>query len=200
MQHTEQCNVSERKRKSYSFYIASLRLHFFPCMTLVICCTCTLLPSACIGWILWTTTLWGLSQAAKLLLTIAPYMAEFSGLHWPCTDSLTATYLFISPSLLCSSLIFKAVSHSINYCLRSNDTLLLSVPEVGTEFGKQAFMFSAPTAWNRSQLEELIPITLENVVKGLEANSVGICNCFLSWSLFLLSVFLGIWLCDFMNF
>ena len=54
-----------------------------------------------------------------------------------------------------------------NYPLRLNDTSLLSVPRVG----KQAFVFPAPAAWKL----DLIPIKpFTNVVKGLEANQMGI--------------------------
>ena len=48
------------------------------------------------------------------------------------------------------------------YSLRSLDFILLTVPNVRTEFGKRAFMYSAPSSWNALQntfkLEEFVQI------------------------------------------
>ena len=155
---------------------------------MMICCTCTPLPNACIGWILCTTALWGLSQAAKLSLTIAPYMQEFSGLHWPCVDSLTGTYLFINPSLVCFSLTFVGISHSklvIIVCTQMTPSYCPSLRfrlNLANRHKDLFAKFTAPAAWNHLQTDlQLILIkAFKNVVKGLEANSVGICNFFLS--------------------
>ena len=78
---------------------------------------CHSLPNDCSSWILCTTVLWGLSQAAKLALTIASYTPEFSGLHWPYCR-LSHWYLFIyksSLSLLPSYLGRYIVRKTSNY-------------------------------------------------------------------------------------
>ena len=123
-------------------------------------------------------------------IALTHHCTLYARVLWPSLAlcRLTHWYIFIYksilgllPSYLCGYISLK----TSNYCLCSNDTLLLSAPTVCTEFGNKAFMFFAPAAWNHLrtdlQLDELIPIrAFKNVVKGLEANSTGICNCFLS--------------------
>lgn len=63
---------------------------------------------------------------------------------------LTPIYKFLlhlSPPYLCT-LLHKTSSC---YALRSCTTLILSVPRGRTEFGKRAFSFAAPSAWNTLQ-------------------------------------------------
>lgn len=51
------------------------------------------------------------------------------------------------------------------YHLRSPDLFLLTVPKARTDFGKKAFNFAAPSAWNQLQLKELVSFILLKVFK-----------------------------------
>ena len=61
--------------------------------------------------------------------------------------------------------------------LRSLDVILLTVPNVRTEFGKRAFMYSAPSSWNALQntfkLEELVTIGIfKSLMNDIETDSL----------------------------
>ena len=90
--------------------------------------------------------------------------------------------LRLLPSYLCEYIQPRAAGL---YSLRSQESLLLSVPSVRTEAGKTAFQYSAPTAWNNLQkdwkLKDLIPIGhFKRLLKGLEMRSM-VCNCFMNF-------------------
>ena len=99
-------------------------------------------------------------------------------LHW-CTF-IYKDITGLLPSYLCTYLTFKSDS---SYSLRSLDFLSTSVPRTCTEFGKRAFMYSAPSAWNTVQktlkLQELITMNdfKTRITCFLMAN-FGVCKCF----------------------
>jgi len=64
------------------------------------------------------------------------------------------------------------------YCLRSEDLLLLSVPHVQTEMGKGLFMCVAPSAWNQLQnvlnLQEPVSlVAFKLLLNDIEATHTG---------------------------
>lgn len=68
------------------------------------------------------------------------------------------------------------------YCLRSEDLLLLSVPQVRTELGKGAFKYAAPCTWNQLQnvLNLKEPVSLVDfklLLNNMEATQIG-CRCY----------------------
>ena len=68
------------------------------------------------------------------------------------------------------------------YHLRSQDLFLLSVPKARTDFGKKAFNFAAPSAWNQLQnelrLKELVSLySFKGFLKDL-AERQSVCHCF----------------------
>lgn len=112
----------------------------------------------------------------------------YTRVGWPALENrrLSHWYMFIYkgilrllPSYLCEYIQPKGAGL---YSLRSQDSLLLSVPSVRTEAGKVAFHFSAPTTWNNLQkfwkLKELVSIgQFKLLLKGLEMKSM-VCKCF----------------------
>lgn len=112
----------------------------------------------------------------------------YTRVGWPPLDARRLTHwcmfiykaiLRLLPLYLCEYIELKAPGM---YSLRSQQSLLLSVPSVRTEVGKAAFRFSAPTTWNNLQkdlnLKDLVPISqFKLLLKGLEMKST-ICKCF----------------------
>lgn len=108
---------------------------------------------------------------------------------WPSLTlrRLSHWYLFIYkailrqlPSYLCT---FIALQYNNNYRLRSQNSVLLTVPKTRTEFGKKAFQLSAPLAWNELQrtmkLQELVSLNnFKARVKVMEENEMQVCKCF----------------------
>ena len=94
---------------------------------------------------------------------------------WPSLalqDSLIGTYLLISPSLVCSLLTFVGIPQpKLAIIVCAQITLLLSVPRVHTEFGKQGFMFLAPAAWNLLQTDLQLEDLIQKCLKGSEGKS-----------------------------
>ncbi len=83
------------------------------------------------------------------------------------------------PSYLCSYVTWKTVG---SYSLCSQDLFWLLVPNVHTELGKTAFMYSALSSWNVLQ-KDLNPVELVSLgVFGSLLNQVVIslsgCRCF----------------------
>ncbi len=104
-----------------------------------------------------------------------------------CVLKFTHWYIFLGLlplSFVCTSLLKPVI---IDFCQM---TLSTDRAKVRTELGKQAFMFSAPAAWNQLQtdwlLQELILIrAFRNVVKVLKADSKRVRNgCLLFLSVF----------------
>ncbi|KAL4006490.1 solute carrier family 24 (sodium/potassium/calcium exchanger), member 5 [Sarotherodon galilaeus] len=112
----------------------------------------------------------------------------YSQVGWPALVSRRNSYLYsfiykaipgLLPSYICSLLAMK---HAGRYCLRPHGYLLLSVSFARTEFGKRAFVHSAPLAWNKLQKElkmtEFISLSVfKSKLRILEAKSIT-CNCF----------------------
>lgn len=96
--------------------------------------------------------------------------------HW-----LTLIYkalLGLIPSYLC--VLLQKTSSC--YALRSCSTLVLSVPRVRTEFGKRAFSFAAPLAWNTLQTElklsKLISLgAFRSILKDRQRKLIEQCLC-----------------------
>ena len=94
--------------------------------------------------------------------TLTHHCTLYTMVGWPSliTRRLSHWYTFICKAILgllpfyCSEMWWVLSS--------SQDFILLTVPNVQTEFGKRAFMYSAPSAWNALQntfkLEEFVPI------------------------------------------
>ena len=112
----------------------------------------------------------------------------YSLVGWPAltTRRLCHWYAFIYeailgllPYYLCDLVKKKSAG---KYSLRSQDSVMLSVPYARTEIGKRAFLYSAPSAWNMFQsvlklkaLISLNPFKLKK--KELETDSLR-CKCF----------------------
>ncbi len=99
-------------------------------------------------------------------------------LHW--YTFIYKAIIGLLPSYLCTYLTFTS---NPSYRLHSLDFLTASVPRTRTEFGKRAFMFSAPSAWNNLQkslkLQEFITITdFKTQLTGLLMSNFGTCKCF----------------------
>lgn len=119
--------------------------------------------------------------------TLTHHCTLYTRVGWPSlvTRRLSHWYTFIYkailgllPFYLCIFIVQKCGGYS----LRSLDFILLTVPNVRTEFGKRAFMYSAPSSWNTLQntfkLEELVPIgVFKSLMKDFEADSLT-CQCF----------------------
>ena len=106
---------------------------------------------------------------SKVTLACSVNMLAYS--HW---------YVFIYKAILgrlpCYLSVFLTRKHG-NYGLRSQDTMLMTVPRVRTELGKKAFMFSAPFAWNSLQnelkLQDLVTLNeFKGMVKSIETDSI----------------------------
>ena len=101
------------------------------------------------------------------------------------TYTYTYTYTFIYKAILGLLLFYFAIfiaQKCGGYSLRSLDFILLTVPNVRTEFGKRAYMYSAPSSWNALQntckFEELVPMgVFKSLMKDFEADSLT-CQCF----------------------
>ena len=138
---------------------------------MVICCTRRPRPNACIGWTLY--------HSALRFVTGCTALTHHCALHaivkWPSLalqDSLIGTYLLISPSLVCSLLTFVGIPQpKLAIIVCAQITLLLSVPRVHTEFGKQGFMFLAPAALNLLQTDLQLEDLIQKCLKGSEGKS-----------------------------
>ena len=80
------------------------------------------------------------------------------------------------PSYLTSLITWRSSHHHT----RSQDWLVLAVPQVRTDLGKSAFSYSAPRVWNEIQetirLDTLVPLgSFKNLIKD---TMVVICTCF----------------------
>ena len=119
--------------------------------------------------------------------TLMHHFTLYTRVGWPSlvTRRLSHRYTFIYKAIL-SLLPFYLgifiVQKCGGYTLRSLDFILLTVPNVQTEFGERAFMNSAPSSWNALQntfkLEELVPIGIfKSLMNDLETDSLT-CQCF----------------------
>ena len=110
----------------------------------------------------------------------------YSQVGWPALSSRRLSHycifiykaiLGVLPSYVCSLITRKSVGPHF-LCLQ--DLVLLSVPNVRTEQGKKAFVYSAPTVWNTLQkdlgLVELISLNAFKL-KMKEIDSLR-CQCF----------------------
>ena len=112
----------------------------------------------------------------------------YSRVGWPALSSRILSHycifiyeaiLGVLPSYLCSLIMRKSAGP---HFLRSQDLVLLSVPNVRTEQAKKAFVYSAPTVWNTLQKDlGLVELILLNAfklkIKEIELDSLR-CQCF----------------------
>jgi hypothetical protein len=92
-----------------------------------------------------------------------------------CICSLTGIPLFTKPFWVYFHFIWPfLLFRNVVSTLRSQDFILLTVPNVRTEFGKRAFIYSAPSAWNALQNPfKLVPIgVFKSLMKDFEADSL----------------------------
>ncbi len=97
-------------------------------------------------------------------------------LHW---------YNFIYKSILGLLPTYLSTYMSRKQCclsLCSQGFITFSIPSVHTEFGKKAFSYSAPPAWNTLQqelkLSSMIPLgDFKLLLRNLERASMGDCTC-----------------------
>ena len=119
--------------------------------------------------------------------TLTHHCTLYTRVGWPSlvTRRLIHWYTFIYIAIL-GLLPFYLGIFIAQKCggnsLRLLDFILLTVPNVRTEFGKRAFMYSAPSAWkalqNTFKLEELASIVVfKSLMKDFETNSLT-CQCF----------------------
>lgn len=115
----------------------------------------------------------------------------YSRVGWPSltTRRLCHWYIFIYkviigllPLYLCELIKHKNTGQ---YALRSQNLILLDVPNVRTELGKKAFVYAAPTAWNllQNELKMRLFITLEAFKSKMNEKKTDSlrCRCFLNY-------------------
>ena len=98
--------------------------------------------------------------------------------HWYIF--LYKALLGLLPLYLCTHL---TVASNSSYSFRSQDFLSTSVPRARTEFGKRAFVYSAPFTWNGLQKSLILQafITLHSfktLITDLLMTEMGVCKCF----------------------
>lgn len=101
-------------------------------------------------------------------------------LHW--YTFIYKTLIGLLPSYLCT---YLTITPNLVYSLRSQDYISAPVPRTRTEFGKRAFMYSAPSTWNELQktlkLQALVTMSdFKAHVTDFVTSELGICKCFVT--------------------
>lgn len=100
--------------------------------------------------------------------------------HW--YSFIYKAILYKLPLYLCT-LLTQQISSRYNLRSQDQNLILLTLPKVRTEFGRNAFSYAAPSSWNQLQKDLQLSslITLEKfktMVKELECRSFSVCSCF----------------------